>query len=288
MIDRFRLSDRFLTRRRHILLSTLFALATLALFATTTATRAAEEADSKNSSEGEWIQLFNGKDLSGWTPKIRGYEVGDNFANTFRVEDGVMKVSYDGYDKFNNRFGHLFYNHPYSRYKFRVEYRFVGDQCPGGEGWAFKNSGVMIHGQEPKTMGKDQSFPVSIEVQLLGGKGMGTRTTGNLCTPGTHVVMDGKLLTQHCFNSKSETYNGDEWVTLEIDVDGDKVITHKINGEQVLQYEKPQYDPKDKDAEKLIPADGDLRLSGGTISLQSESHPIEFRKVEILPAGDQK
>lgn len=242
----------------------------------------ADDASPAGATEGEWISLFNGKDLTGWTPKIRGYEVGDNYANTFRVEDGAIKVSYDGYDKFGDRFGHLFYNHPYSRYKMRVEYRFVGDQCPGGQGWAFRNSGVMIHGQKPETMGKDQSFPVSIEVQLLGGKGQGTRTTGNLCTPGTHVVMDGKLLTQHCFNAKSETYNGDEWVTLEIDVDGDKVITHKINGKEVLQYEKPQYDPTDKDAQKLI-KNGELALKGGTISLQSESHPVEFRKVELMP-----
>ncbi len=47
--------------------------------------------------DGEWIQLFNGKDLTGWTPKIAGYEAGVNFANTFRVEDGMIRVRYDGY-----------------------------------------------------------------------------------------------------------------------------------------------------------------------------------------------
>ncbi|QDU63304.1 hypothetical protein Pan216_41820 [Planctomycetes bacterium Pan216] len=230
--------------------------------------------------QGEWKPLFNGKDLSGWTPKIKGYDAGENFADTFRVEDGVLKVSYDGYDKFDRRFGHLFYEHPYSDYILRVEYRFVGDQAPGGEGWAFKNSGVMVHGQTPETMTKNQAFPVSIEVQLLGGKGSGSRPTANLCTPGTNVVMDGKLLTRHCTDSKSKTFHGEEWVTAEIEVHGDGKIIHRVNGEEVMQYEQPQLDPKDKDAQKLIKSDH-LLLDGGTISLQSESHPIEFRKVEI-------
>ncbi|MEJ7588498.1 MAG: hypothetical protein WKI04_13135 [Ferruginibacter sp.] len=42
----------------------------------------------------KWEQLFNGKNLDGWMVKIRGYELNDNFGNTFRVENGVMKVSY--------------------------------------------------------------------------------------------------------------------------------------------------------------------------------------------------
>ena len=167
---------------------------------------------------GKWTALFNGRDLDGWTPKIRGYELGDNFGNTFRVEDGVLKVVYDQYEKFDDRFGHLFYKQPFSHYRLRVEYRFVGEQVPGGAGWALRNSGIMIHGQSPESMAKDQSFPVSIEVQLLGGTGRGVRPTANLCTPGTHVVMDGKLWTPHCTNSSSKTYHGDQWVTVELEV----------------------------------------------------------------------
>lgn len=236
----------------------------------------------EGSAESGWIALFNGKDLEGWTPKIKGYEFGENFGNTFRVENGVIKVAYDGYDKFDNRFGHLFYKTPFSHYKLRIEYRFVGDQCTGGPGWAFRNSGVMIHGQDPKTMRKDQDFPVSIEVQFLGGSGKGQRTTGNLCTPGTHVVMNGALVTKHCTSSTSKTFDGDQWVTLEAEVHGSGAIKHFINGELVLAYEQSQYDEKDKDAAALI-KDGQKLVTGGTISLQSESHPIEFRKVEILP-----
>lgn len=220
--------------------------------------------------ESEWIQLFNGKDLTGWTPKIRYEDFGEDSRNTFRVEDGVIKVSYENYEEFNETFGHLFYKTPYSRYRLRVEYRFLGDQLKGGPGWAFRNSGLMLHGQDPDTMGKDQDFPNSIEVQLLGGKGEGKRTTLNLCTPGTDVVMDGKLLKKHCISSSSETYHGDQWVTAEVIVDGGKSFKHVVDGKVVLEYQLPQLD------------DGTI-LEGGTISLQSESHPCEFRKVELLP-----
>jgi hypothetical protein len=255
-------------------------VAVLILCCSTAATGAAEQAPT-----GEWTSLFNGRDLEGWIPKIRGYDVGENFGNTFRVEDGVLKVRYDQYDNFGDRFGHLFYKQPFSHYRLRVEYRFVGEQIAGGAGWALRNSGIMIHGQAPETMAKDQSFPVSIEVQLLGGTGSGTRPTANLCTPGTNVVLNGKLWTQHCTNSSSKTYHGEQWVTVEVEVHGDKQIEHKIDGQVVMAYTQPQLDPNDADAKKLI-KDGKLLLTAGTISLQSESHPVEFRKVELLPLAE--
>lgn len=230
----------------------------------------------------DWIQLFNGKNLNGWTPKITGYPLGENFANTFRVSNKLLQVRYDGYDDFASKFGHLFYKNPYSYYIVAVEYRFVADQAKNGPGWATRNSGIMVHGQDPKTMTKDQDFPISIEVQLLGGLGKGPRTTANLCTPGTNVVRDGKLFTPHCVTSKSKTYDGDGWVRVEVKVLGDEKIEHIIDGEVVLSYEKPQvgggnvskHDPAAKQDGKL--------LTGGSISLQSESHPVDFRKVELL------
>ena len=233
----------------------------------------------------KWIPLFNGKDLDGWTPKIKGHELGENFGNTFRVENGVLAVGYDKYKMFDNQFGHLFYKEPFSHYRLRVEYRFVGLQCAGGPGWAIRNSGVMIHGESPATMEKDQEFPASIEVQLLGGNGRDKRTTANLCTPGTNVVMDGKLFTPHCVNSTSETYHGDQWVTVELEVRGSKVIKHIIDGKTVLAYTDPQFDERDAHAKKLAEKSGKI-LSSGTISLQSERHPVEFRKVELLKLED--
>lgn len=244
------------------------------------ATRAADPAGS-----GPWIQLFNGKNLDGWKVKITGYDLNDNFGNTFRVEDGLLKVGYDQYQKFDGKFGHIFYHQPFSNYVLRAEYRFVGEQTPGGPGWAFRNSGLMLHGQSPESMEKNQNFPVSIEVQLLGGSGSGKRTTANLCTPGTHIVMDGKLVTQHCIDSTSKTYHGDQWVTVEVEVYGNKLIRHIVEGETVLAYSQPQLDEGDADARRLLKA-GEKMLHGGYISLQAESHPVQFRKVELRPLNN--
>lgn len=230
----------------------------------------------------EWIQLFNGKDLTGWKPKIRYHELGDNYANTFRVADGLLQVRYDGYKEFNETFGHLFYEKEFSHYILRVEYRFVGDQCPGGPGWAFRNSGMMLHGEAPEGMAKDQDFPASIEVQILGGDGQHERSTMNLCTPYTNVVMNGKLFLPHCTNSTSKTYHGEQWVTTETEVRGHQVMRHKIDGQVVLEYNDPQLDDREPIAQELAKKNGGLMLDHGTISLQSESHPIDFRKVELL------
>ncbi|MCA9181318.1 MAG: DUF1080 domain-containing protein [Planctomycetales bacterium] len=232
----------------------------------------------------DWIQLFNGRDLSGWIPKIRYHELGVNYGNTFRVEDGLLKVRYEPsqYPTFDERFGHLFFEKPFSHYRLRVEYRFVGEQCAGGPGWAIRNSGMMLHGEDPKLMSVDQDFPVSIECQLLGGNGRDPRTTVNLCTPGTNVMKDGRLFLPHCTSSSSKTYAGEQWVEVEVEVHGAGVVKHIIDGQIVLEYSQSQYDERDAHAKMLAERQGGLLISGGTISLQSESHPIDFRKVELL------
>lgn len=236
----------------------------------------------KDSNEAKWISLFNGKDLNDWIVKINKHEVNDNFANTFRVEDGLLRVSYDGYENFEEKYGHIAYKEPFSYYLLRVEYRFHGDQVAGGPGWAFRNSGAMLHGQNPNTMLTNQDFPISIEAQFLGGDGTNERSTGNLCTPGTHVVLDGELYTPHCVNSSSQTYHGDQWVRAELLVLGDSIIHHIIEGDTVLNYEKPQIGGGGIDhLDEKLKEDGKL-LSEGFIYLQSESHPVDFRKVELL------
>lgn len=230
----------------------------------------------------EWIQLFNGKDLNDWKVKIRGKELNDNNENTFYVEDGKMKIKYHPDSSFNEEFGHIFYKQPFSHYLIAVEYRFIGDQAKEGPAWAFRNSGIMVHCQSPESMKKNQDFPISIEVQLLGGRETGDRPTCNLCTPGTHVVMQDTLTTTHCVNSSSKTFRGDEWVRAEVLVLGDSIIKHIVNGDTVLSYSKPQiggevvsgFDP-------AVKLDG-KPISSGYISLQSESHPVEFRKVELM------
>ena len=251
------------------------------LFAALCAGSAAAETPAEKE---EWIALFNGRDLDGWTPKIAGYALGDNFGNTFRVEDGLLKVRYDQYESFGKKFGHLFYKDPFSYYRLVVEYRFVGEQAPHGPGnWALRNSGAMLHSPHPRTMGLNQDFPISIEVQFLGGLSDGkARSTVNLCTPGTDVVYQGSIYPEHCLESASKTFDGDQWVRAEVLVLGSGQITHFVNGEEVLEYALPQFGGGAvSDFDPTAKPDGTL-IEGGYLSLQSESHPIDFRKVEVL------
>ncbi|MDR1895945.1 MAG: DUF1080 domain-containing protein [Prevotellaceae bacterium] len=239
----------------------------------------------QSSTQENWIQLFNGKDLTGWTVKIAGYPAGENFGNTFYVEDGLLKVKYDAYgDDFAKRFGHLFTKNYYTHYKLRVEYRFVGEQAKGGPQWAYRNSGAMLHSQNPETMALDQDFPVSIEAQMLGGDGTNERRTGNVCTPGTGVSIDGKPYDGHCYNSKSKTYHGDQWVTLEMVVLGDSIVHHIMEGDTILTYTRPTVDEENVSSTYS----SGTALGKGHIALQSESHPIEFRKVELLDLTQKK
>jgi len=247
----------------------------------------------KNKKEEQWISLFNGKDLSGWDIKIAGYALNENYKNTFIVENGALKANYKEYAKFNDEFGHIYYKTPYSHYKLRLEYRFTGNQTPGGPSWDNRNSGVMIHSQSAASMGIDQAFPVSLEVQYLGGLGDGERPTGNLCTPGTTVEYEGKTFLDHIINSKSKTYTCDCWIQSEIIVLGDSIIHHIIEGDTVLTYTKPKigggFVSKDynwttanvPDSLEWIKKDG-MPLKEGYIALQAESHTIEFRKIELL------
>ncbi len=216
----------------------------------------------------DWIELLNGKNLDGWDIKIRGHELNDNFGNTFRVEDGILKIRYDQYETFANRFGHIFYKKPYSHYHLVVEYRFVGEQVSGGPGWAFRNNGIMFHSQSAASMKLDQDFPNSIEFQLLGGDGERNRPNGSICTPGTHVVINGELRREHCIDSGGPTHHGDQWVTAELIVRGDKSIRHILNGKEVMKYSGTQLD------------DG-TPLKKGYLALQSESHPTDIRSVRI-------
>ena len=243
---------------------------------------------SKNTQKGKWVSLFNGKDINDWIVKIHHYETGDNYANTFRVEDGLIKVRYDQYDTFNNKFGHLYYKTPFSYFHLIVEYRFTGIWRKDAPEYTLKNSGIMFHSQDPRTMPKEQDWPISVEFQLLAGLGDGNpRPTGNMCSPGTDVVYKGRIDPRHCIESTSKTYEGEQWVKAELIVLGDSLVTHIINGDTVLQYSKPQigggvangYNPK-------IKIDG-TPLKSGYIALQSEGQEVDFRRVEIMDLSDK-
>ncbi len=244
----------------------------------------------------EWVSLFNGKDLSGWDIKITGHELGDNYLNTFRVEDSMLRVVYDNYEAFNNSFGHLYTKTPYSYYKIKLDYRFTGQQVNGGEGWAIRNNGIMLHSQSANSMGLEQFFPVSIEYQLLGGLGDGNeRPTANLCTPGTYVDINGETLYDHCINSNSKTFNGDQWVHVEAIVMGSESVTHIVGKDTVMVYKnlkigvgEPTSDKAEEwkafgvaNVKEWVAKDGNP-LEKGYIALQAESGPTDFKNIELL------
>lgn len=235
----------------------------------------------------DWEPLFNGKDLSNWQVKFTGFELGDNYRNTFRVEEGVLKVAYDEWPTFDGEFGHLFTVESYSHYRLRIEYRFTGEQVTYGPAWAYRNNGMMLHSQSAQSMGLDQEFPASIEAQMLGGNGSEARPNGNVCTPGTHIEIDGALVTRHCTNSDSETFHGDQWVTMEIEVRGSESVVHSLNGKEVFVYGGIQLDPESIEAKPLIAVGAPLTLSSGHIAIQAETAPIEFRKIELLPLAER-
>lgn len=244
------------------------------LCAMATSVLAAPNIDAKkavnSSNKEEWVELFNGKDLSAWSLKFSGFTLDENPLNTVRVEDGLLKVRYDQYESFNGYFGHLFYNaSPFSHYRIKVEYRFVGDQVKDGPEWAYRNNGIMFHAQAPETMELKQDFPRCFEYQLLGGDGVKPRTTGNLVTPGTHVVYNGKFTKDYIINSSSDTLHGDQWVTAELVVHGSEKAEHYINGKKVIEYTGLQWH------------DGTPN-GAGYIALQAESHPTDFRRVSLL------
>jgi hypothetical protein len=259
--------------------STLFALSlllsssTLVILSLSLSSQAQEpqkKAENKQEKKEEtWIALFNGKNLEGWTPKFSGSDLGQNYKETFQVQDGLLCVDYSNWEKFNGEFGHLYYKTPFSHYKIRATYRFIGKQVQGGPGWANRNNGLMLHCQDPKTIGKNQDFPDSVEVQLLGGLGQGERGTLNICTPGTHLHWKGKLTKAHVINTGGPTFHGDQWVTVEIEVRGDK-FKHIADGKVVCAYNKVQLN------------DG-TPLTKGYISIQAETAPIQFKSIELLP-----
>ena len=252
---------------------------------------------SDSSKKEEWISLFNGTDLTDWTIKFANRDIDINYLNTFRAQDIMIRIAYDKYNTFEDDYAHLYYKKPYSYYKLRFDYRFTGEQVPGGERWNVRNSGIMLHSQSAESNDYGQYFPVSIEIQLLGGLGAGERPTGNVCTPGTALVMDGKVDYRHCISSQSKTYHGDHWVSAEVVVLGGESIVHIIENDTVLKYQSPQIgggftNPKmgDKDwtsrgvvqsKDQWVKKEGEL-LTQGYISLQAESHPIDFKNIRLL------
>ena len=250
-------------------------------------------ASSNEKNKEAWQPLFNGKDLTGWDIKIKDHSLNENYKNTFLVEDSMIRVTYAGYDKFDNQFGHLYTQTPYSCYKLKLQYRFTGNHLADAPAWADRNSGIMLHSQSAKSMELHQSFPVSLEFQFLCGNGKDTVATGSVCTPGTFINFNGKPYIEHIQKSNSKTFLKNEWVDAVAEVYGDSLIRHIINGDTVLTYTKlmigegfvsPEYNwATGNIMDSLLWINkANTTLAQGYIALQAESQPVDFRRIEIL------
>ncbi len=229
----------------------------------------------------KWVSLFNGRNLHGWVPKFAGFAAGVNFGNTFRVENGILSTRYNQYDSFRNRFGALYFDKKFTNYRLKVEYRFAEPLTPGAPAWGFQDGGIQYHCQAPTTVARDQPFPVCLEYNILGGTGKADRPSGEICCSGMYVFIDGQRNTSYCTPpTVKRTVPGEDWVTAEIEVRDGK-ITHYINGEAVLSFENPHYDFTHPIGKTFIINGNDV-VRDGYISLQSNSHPMDFRKVEIM------
>ena len=239
------------------------------------------ENNTHTETQAKWVSLFNGRNLDNWKIKIAGHPLGENYGNTFRVENAILSIRYNQYDSFSNKFGAIYYDKKYSNYRLKVEYRFVGETTKGAPSWGFRDGGIQYHCQSPSSIGLAQSFPVCLEYNLHGGNGTDERPVGEICTPGTYVEIGGKRNESFCTPPfVKRTFHGDQWVTAEIEV-RDGTIRHFVNGEEIIQYKNPRYDPKHPQGKNFIVSGNDV-IKDGWISLQSNSHPMDFRKIEIM------
>jgi hypothetical protein len=241
----------------------------------------------------QWTPILN--DPSDWTIKMGGQDLHEDADKTFQLHDGILKVYGEKRDQ-SVKVGHMFYNKkPSPNFRLRFEYRFTGKQFQSDENWPEQYGGVVFHAQSPTSMGLKQDYPICLEFQLLGGKNTGERPTGNVCTIGTQVFTADTLNPSHCINSTSPTFDGDRWVKAEMEVWGDSLIRHYIEGVPVLEYTHPQIGGgfvspsfdwikgNVKDWEEWAANDG-TPLKEGFLAIQAHD-PIEFRAMELLDLG---
>lgn len=216
-----------------------------------------------------WKNIFNGYNFAGWLPKVAGYELGENPGNIFSINNGAMHLDHKAFSRLEGRYAHIFYKEPFDKYRLKFQYRFLDHLVAAAPKYVYRNSGLMLHSQNPTTIGKYQAFPISVEAQFLGSGSTKKNTTANVCTPGTEIYQNNKRVPVHCLRSNSANYMGDQWVEMEVSVSSDKEIVHYIEGKEVLRYQSPQLD-------------NGKPLTSGWIAFQAEGHELEIKNIQIM------
>lgn len=218
-----------------------------------------------------WVNLFNGKDLTGWVPLIHKSKVGENYMDTFRADsvNKVIRIAYDKYpnQSFDGRIGNLYYNKRLTNYRVRVTYRFIEPQAKNPVSWGRNNSALMIFAVDPYTITGDPQLPPMIELQLLGSPSAGGTTSPNYCDLG------GMSMQQHsarCGNNGSgkAPNPANQWTTVEAEV-------HVTGVTKVFQLPDTTNPAQTMSGPRYM----NQAVTGGFVALQSESQPIEFKDI---------
>lgn len=201
------------------------------------------------SAQGKTVQLFNGKDLSGWIPYLWDGQAKAEDKNTpasavWSVEDGILTCV-------GRPTGYIRTKDEYENYRLNVEWRWP-------EGTTRGNNGVLVHTTTPNALGQ---WPKSIEVQLAFGD------AGDFWVIGTTLevpdVEKRRRDRRHLNLTDGSEKPAGEWNRMEIVAKGDEIIVH-VNGTLVNHATK-------------------VSQTKGAVSLQSEGARIQFRKVELTP-----
>ncbi len=200
------------------------------------------------------VELFNGKDLSGWHVDVPEMDTNATAINPFIIRNNLL-VS------LGTPQGHLITDKEFSNYRLRVEYRFAGK--PG-------NCGVLVNASTPRALYK--MFPKSIECQMQHGD------AGDFWCIVEDIKVDdmesrrgpkdewgiteGKERRIKNLTDSSEKPLG-EWNTMIIECVGSSIKVWE-NGD-------------------LVNSGYDCTANHGKIALQAEGSEVEFRKVELTP-----
>ena len=199
--------------------------------------------------EKKSIDLFNGKDLTGWNYYAMGLTT-EEAGEIYTVKDGVIHIV-------GEPFGCLYTVESYSDYELHVEWRWANaENVPLNK----LNSGIFVHVQPEHKL-----WPNAVECQLFNGRAGDFVLLGG-SDIAEFVVPEGEERPEYPvvkrFAEDIEKPLG-EWNSADIRCEGDK-ITVIINGQ-------------------LVNKGTGSMFSEGSIALQCEGAPIEFRNITLTP-----
>lgn len=207
-----------------------------------------------DSSFAQPLELFNGRDLTGWHVDVPEMDNKPDAINPFIVRNGLLvSLGTPG--------GHLITDAIYKNYRLVAEYRFAAK--PG-------NCGVLVHASTPRALYK--MFPKSLEVQMMHeNAGDFWCIIEDIKVPDMVVrrgpeeewgITEGKNRRILNLTDGSEKKPG-EWNTMVIEC-YDREVKVWVNGD-------------------LVNYGFDCTANEGQIAVQAEGSEVEFRKLELAP-----